>query len=539
MNITLPNTPDAVDAVRTALGDLVLHTRPLGVQRVGFEVRPSDLPTAASTVQRVCGGTLVNLVGVDDRPRDGVFRVHLIFALQSARRFVTLTACLDPKRPAYPSVAGEVHAVDWYERENYDLLGIVPEGHPVLTHMILHFDWPDGVFPLRKDYPQRGPWPRRVSGREPPPRATGPGVFQYPLGPLHYGIAESSRFIISSLGEEIADVTTRLFYKHRGIEKRCEGVPLTTVNLFAERIAANSAVTHSLAFARAVEDATAVHVSSRANLIRVILAELERLYNHVGDIAGLAEATGLSVGYAQGAILAEQLKRLNVHVTGHRYLFGAIVPGGVAIDLNPSVLVQVQQTLRDFERAFRSYTKDLLASTSFLDRLEETGVVMREVALDHALVGPVARASGVDTDMRRDYPYGAYSDVAFHVPVYERGDALARMRVRIDEVFESISIVQQACGLLRLATSSQEPLRVPIPPLSPGSEGMGYIEGPRGGVVHWLSADESGTLYRYKIRPASFVNWHVFHLAAAGNNILTDFPIIDRSFALLLASNDR
>lgn len=521
------------EGVHEVLGAHSLVSESRREREVYAEAEPEALPRVARDLAELPGSRLLNVVGLDERPLQRGFRVLFTFALPE-QQFVTLAAHLAGRDPRYPAVSIDVHAADWYERENFDLLGIVPEGHPLPGNLVLHYDWPEGIYPLRKDIPQDMPWPERLRPIEPPPRATGPGVFQYTLGPVRSGIMESGRFIISSLGEEIADVATRLFFKHRGIEKQCEDLPLEFVMLYAERVAANSAIAHSLAFAQAVETATGADVPRRAQLTRVVLAEMERLYNHCNSLANQAEATGLSVGHAQGAILTEQLRCLNATVTGHRYLFGSITPGGVKIDLTPHLVGEIRRTLARWKPEFRRYTDALMTSHSHLDRLEETGIITTQVAHDHGLVGPLARASGLDSDMRRDHPYAGYGELSFAVPTYQRGDALARNRVWIDEAFQSITLIIQALDALPVG-----PLRVPVPPLPPFVEAQGYAEGPRGSVVHWLMANELGTLYRYKIRPASFVNWHVFHLAAAGSNILTDFPIIDRSFALVLASNDR
>lgn len=498
-----------------------------------IEVPPVELAVAAQHLDGRDGVRLINMAGVDERPLGRGFRVLVTFSL-AGTGFVTLSSRLSADEPRYPTIAVAVHGADWYERENFDLLGIIPEGHPLSTDLVLHHDWPDGLYPLRKDFPQDAPWPPRVRPFEPPPRATGPGVFQYTVGPVRSGIMESARFIISSLGEEIADVETRLFWNHRGIEKLCEGRPLEVVALFAERVAANSAIAHSLAFAQAVETATGTEVSQRALATRVVLAEMERLYNHANNLANQAEATGLAVGHAQGEILTEQLRRLNAAVTGHRYLFGSIVPGGVKIDLDARLAGMTREHITHTLHAFRTYVDALMSSTSHLDRLETTGTVTPEIAADHAIVGPVGRGSGMNVDVRRDHPYAAYDALHFDVPVYERGDALARNRVWIDEAYASMSLIEQALDALTPGA-----LQVPLPRLDPFVEAQGVVEGPRGAIAHWIMTDDRGQLYRYKIRPASFVNWHVFHLAAAGNNILTDFPIIDASFALVLASNDR
>lgn len=525
------STTDRMEELIQNMGVSLQQSPGAGVRHV--EIPAVDLAVAAHRVDSQEGARIINMVGVDERPLGRGFRVLVTFSLPRTG-FVTLSSPLSADDPRYPTVAIDVHGADWYERENFDLLGIVPEGHPLSTDLILHHDWPDGVYPLRKDFPQEAPWPPRERPFEPPPRATGPGVFQYTVGPVRSGIMESARFIISSLGEEIADVETRLFWNHRGIEKLCEGRPLEVVTLFAERVAANSAIAHSLAFAQAIETATETEISERARVTRVVLAEMERLYNHANNLANQAEATGLAVGHAQGEILTEQLRRLNAAVAGHRYLFGSIVPGGVKIDLDARLVGMIREHMTHTRHALRTYTDALMSSTSHLDRLETTGTVTPEIAADHAIVGPVGRGSGMDVDVRRDHPYAAYNALRFEVPVYERGDALARNRIWIDESFVSISLIEQALEALTPGA-----LQAPVPRLAPFVEGQGAVEGPRGAIVHWIMADDRGQLYRYKIRPASFVNWHVFHLAAAGSNILTDFPIIDASFALILASNDR
>jgi len=496
------------------------------------EVDASEIDAATVRLQSIPGARLANVAALDERPLEGGFRVLFTFSLPGAV-FATLGARLSADAPAYPTVSVGVHAADWYERQNADLFGIIPAGHPLAENMVLHYDWPGDLYPLRKDFPREGPWPPRIREPEPPPRAVGPGIFQYTLGPVRSGVTESARFLISSFGEEIADVATRFFYNHRGLEKRCEDIPLEFVALWANRIAANSAVAHSTALASAVESIVGVEMPERVQWTRLLLAEMERVYNHTNDLAHQAEATGLAVGFMQGTILSEELRRLNGRVSGHRYLFRSVEPGA-ALSLDAAQMQDIAGYLRAFRPRFRSWTDALLDSHSHVDRLEQTGIVPSDVAADHALVGPVARGSGQAVDMRRDHPYGAYRSVTFPVPMIDEGDALARNRIRIAEVFSSLDLIDEA-----LERMPEGPSRVAIPPLPPYVEAQGWSEGPRGSIVHRILSDGAGRLYRYAIRPASFVNWHAFHLAATGPNILTDFPIIERSFALVIASNDR
>jgi Ni,Fe-hydrogenase III large subunit len=227
--------------------------------------------------------------------------------------------------------------------------------------------------------------------------------------------------------------------------------------------------------------------------------------------------------------------RLNATLSGHRYLFGLNVPGGLSRDLEPASGQAIRVTTHFVHQEFDVLRTMLLDSPSHLDRLEGTGILQAAEATAYATVGPVGRASGQDRDLRRDYPYAAYRDVEFTVPVYDDGDALARARVRLDEVLQSLRIIAQLLDDL-----PPGPVRVAVgDALPPDRAGMGWAESARGETVHWLLTDQAGHARRYRVRPASFANWQAFPLAVPGQNILTDFPIIEQSFGLSYAGNDR
>ena len=272
-------------------------------------------------------------------------------------------------------------------------------------------------------------------------RLAGPGVFVIPYGPVRSGVFEAAQFLVQTGGEDVAYCAQRLFFKRRGAERRICEVPLELAVLVAERVSGTSSVAHALAFSHAVETLAETEVPPRAQAIRRILAELERLYNHLEVTVRECEDASLSVGQAQFAALKERLHRLAGAVVGNRYLRGAVIPGGTRIDLDAAALDLIDATLSEWEREWRRVLAVLLRTDSFLDRLVSAGPLSEEDARDFACVGPVARGSGIDVDTRRDLPYDGYP--AFEVARHSDGDAMARMEVRFQEVDASLELIRR------------------------------------------------------------------------------------------------
>ena len=498
-------------------------------------VDPARLPEVARALRTETGAVFADLFGLDARDGSGGGRqLHLVFALDRANAWLHLVAELSDEPADYPALTPELPAAGWYERELWDELGIEPKGHPALVRLRLPADWPRDAHPLERDFRWREPVPA-VGKPDYPKLAPAPdGVVDYPLGPVRSGVVESVHYTLRTVGEELVDLRLLPFHKHRGAEKLAEGLPIAQLPLVAERISGTSAFAHSLALCQALEAAAGVTAPPRARALRTLLAELERTYNHLGYHADLCQATGLVVGQAQFDILRERLLRLNATLAGHRYLFGMNVPGGLARDLNAGMLAATARAVSALRHELGTLEPMLLNSSSHLDRLEGTGILRPEDAWAYGAVGPTGRASGVERDLRRDHPYAAYGEVDFAVPVYETGDALARARVRLAELRESLRIIEQILDRTPGGT-----IRVPLPELTAGATGLGWVESPRGEGFHWILVGEDGTLSRYRVRTASFANAQVFPLAVPGHNILTDFPIIEQSFALSIAGCDR
>jgi Ni,Fe-hydrogenase III large subunit len=304
-------------------------------------------------------------------------------------------------------------------------------------------------------------------------------------------------------------------------------------DFLAESVSGDSSFSHGVAFCQALERAAGVEVPLCALVMRTILLELERIANHVGDIGGIATDVGFVVANAHASRLKETLFQVNEELTGSRLLRGMICPGGVRRGWDERTLDWLRRAVVGFGSEFEELVGLLDSSESMRDRLEQTGVLRPEKARDLGIVGVGGRASGIDLDVRRDHPYAAYSHYSFRVPVYEAGDVLHRMQVRIDEVRESLGIIRQA-----LADQHQGAFRIPLPTIPSDRCALSAVEGWRGEIIHWIRTGSDGHLERCKIKDPSLNNWPALVEAVQGN-IIADFPVINKSFNLSYSGTDR
>jgi Ni,Fe-hydrogenase III large subunit len=353
-----------------------------------------------------------------------------------------------------------------------------------------------------------------------------------PIGPVFSDFAESAHFLLETVGEDVIRTIPRFFYKYRGVEKIAEGQAVDRVLLLAERFSGTAAFAHGMAFCQAVEATCMVEVPPRARALRTVLAELERLRHHAAAITGICNSTALAVATSQAALIEEDLLRLTCTVARHRYLFGAARPGGLSFDLADGLCADLAAAVEEIAGKLDRLHGMLRYSSSFLDRLEEVGIVSRERAIAYGLVGPIARASGINCDVRKIFPYAAYEEVGFDVPVEEEGDGYARLRILFREAHQSGEIIRRFL------------FSVPAGPICAPDFGwrtgvaLAAVEAPLGAAFHWVRLDDAGRVVRYRITPPSFTNWHGFHLAAE-NFAFQDFPIILASFGLSNAECDR
>ncbi len=472
---------------------------------------------------------LMLMVANDRRPDKGVFEVHYLFAHNRENWFVHATKELPPEHATIISMATFYYPASRFEREIRDLFGIQPAGSPDLRPLVRHAFWPEDFHPLRKN----AVLPEKFEDDGTPfpflPVA-GEGVYEIPVGPVHAGVIEPGHFRFSVVGETVIDLKIRLYFTHKGTEKLFEGrAPAAGVEL-AERISGDTTIGHALAYCQALEKLAGTEVPARAQYLRVILLEMERLYNHVADFGMIANDTGFAAGHSHCFRIRERLLRLNKRLTGNRLLRGGIVPGGAGRELpgDLDLARELDAIITDFDEI----VKISLDNSLVRDRLEGTGHLSRKTAWDHGVLGYVARASGIDVDARRDHPFAAYPKLQFRVPAFDSGDVYARTMVRVQEARESVGMIKQA-----LAQMPSGPLSVPLGSLPPFSPAFGLVEGWRGAIVHWVMVDGEGKLYRVKVKDPSFVNWPALSFALL-KNIVPDFPLCNKSFNQSYSGND-
>jgi formate hydrogenlyase subunit 5 len=441
----------------------------------------------------------------------------------------TREAALPETAAAYPALTPALGAAFWYERELHDMFGLIPRGHPRLEPLIL----PQPA--ARRPRPRPGapgPVPAGIWPDEHavPRHVLGPGLFTIPHGPVRSGVMESVEYLVETPGEDIPHLNMRVFYKHRGIEKRFEQLAAADGVLLAERTEGVASVAHALAYCHAAERISGIaEVPWRAALIRVLHAELERLVAHLDVAARLADAAGLAVATARFGMHKERAVRLVSRMCGSRFGRGVVAPGGVTA----MPRLRAGDFLAEVSRMQRAVTPDarvLMGTASFLDRLRGTGPLRPDRAREHGAVGPIGKASGFSDDARIQRPYDAYPGLGLGDPhEHQAGDALARLRLRWDEVRQSFHLLRQAAD--ELDDAGDGPLAAPCE-VSTG-RAVGWAEAPQGEVLYDLRI-EDGTITRCRPRSPSFHNLVLFHEVFAGD-ILTDFPFIEASFGLSVA----
>jgi Ni,Fe-hydrogenase III large subunit/Ni,Fe-hydrogenase III component G len=471
------------------------------------------------------------IVAEDTRLEAGAFTLRYIFEVDGAAGFVVASISVPAEHPTFPSLTTRWYLASRFEREIHDLFGLVPAGHPDLRRLPLHQFWPANYHPLLKDatvhrdfYDEGEAYPFR--------HVEGEGLYEITVGPVHAGIIEPGHFRFSVEGETIINLESRMYFVHKGIEKLFESATRVQGVKLAERISGDSSVAHTLAFCQAVEALAGVIIPPRAAYLRVVLLELERLYNHIADVGAICTDTGFAFANVHALRLREDLLRLNARLVGHRLLRDSLVPGGVTRDFGAEQIADargsVARIIADFDQVV-----DIAISNGFvLDRLHGTGRLSQQTAREMQVVGVPARASGIDEDARRDHPFAAYAQLPPRVIVYSEGDVWARLMVRVEEAREAARLIETA-----LEAPPSGSLAVSFDALPDGEGAFGLVEGWRGPIWHWVVGGNNNTLRRVKIKDPSFANWPALNYAIL-KNIVPDFPLVNKSFNLSYAGND-
>ncbi len=434
------------------------------------------------------------------------------------------------KTDSYKSITTMVPQAHWFERVTWDMFGIVPEGHPRLKHVILHDIFPEDFFPLRTA-PFKGKRTPAADRGFHFLEVRGEGVYELPVGPIHAGVIEPGHFRFSCFGETILNLELRLGYVHRGIEKRMTEVPWQKARFVAEAAASDTAAANALAHAVAMESIMDIEVTPRANHMRTLAAEIERLAIHIIDLGGMGTDTGF-LGFSQNmSRLRGNALGLGQALCGSRFLRAFIKPGGT-MKVSDAALSKIRTNARDLREALKTPISLLQESQVATERME-VAPISRSLANEFGMVGVAARACGIDYDCRRHFPHGTYPQFAPPPAVELGGDVLCRARVRAREIVTSLDTIEAV-----LENLPPGEFTVPVPErLPPNKIACGIVEAFRGELLHFVVTGDDGNIRRYCIKDPSRNNWTAVSIAIR-NNLIADFPLCNKSLALSYSGND-
>lgn len=499
---------------------------------IDIKVKPEDFKGACLALHSALHSPVMALFAVDEREKRGVFVIKCVFLSIETRRWVIVAMDIPQEKASFDSLAKEIYSASLFEREIREMFGIEPKGNPDVRRLHLHDEvWPEGNYPLRKDFR------KMVSeklGEYRFDRVEGGGIFEVPVGPVHAGIIGPGHFRFSVAGEPIINLEARLGFTHRGVEKLFEGKSCFEAVLLSECVSGDSSFAHSLAFAMAAEKILGVSVSAGTGYIRGLFLELERMYNHVNDMGGMAMDVGFSFPAAYASIIKEAILQVNETLTGSRYLKRVNSIGGIRAEIGREKKEALSEAIKKIGRDFIELEKILYSSVSFMDRVDTTGILRRKTAENFGVVGLCARSSGLPMDLRILFS-AEHKEAGFIPAIEQSGDVLARLKIRSSEFKESCRLIGRFLEKIPLTLAPTAPCAA-NPGIKAG-QALGYSEGWRGAVLYWLRIDASGMIERCKIVDPSFHNWQGLTYAVLGN-IIPDFPLCNKSFDLSYSGND-
>ncbi len=426
---------------------------------------------------------------------------------------------------SFPSVSRHHPPALRLERAVRDLFGLEAVGAEDTRPWLDHHAWGRSC-PLGHERAARDAAPYRFLPAE------GEALHQVAVGPVHAGIIEPGHFRFTANGEYVVRLEQRLGYTHKGIESLMQGASLEDAARLAGRTSGDSAVAYAFAFARAVEAALEIEVPGRAVYLRALMAELERLANHFGDIGAICNDASCALMHAQTGVLRERCLRAADACFAHRLMMDVIVPGGVARDIAAAGISQLRALIDEIRKVFPRLIELYDNTASLQDRTVTAGIVKQEYARRFGAGGYVGRAAGRAFDARRALAYAPYDELSFEVPVLEAGDVNARVWIRIREI-------EQSLGLIEQIAESLPPGEIKVPVLKGAEvrEGMALTEAFRGDVLVWVRLGADNRVQRCHLRDASWFQWPLLE-AAIEQNIIADFPICNKSFNCSYSGSD-
>ncbi|GAA5179418.1 hydrogenase large subunit [Niveibacterium umoris] len=526
-----------VAAVREKFPAAVIEEAWQAVDQVTITVKPDALPEVVAWLYYEHGGWLSVLFGNDERTLNGNFAVYYVLSMEGlVKSWVVVRVLVDPVSQEYPSVTPRVPAAVWGEREVRDMFGLRAVGLPDERRLVLPDDWPEGLHPLRKDtmgYNQRPAPTADTETYQFVNDATGESRV-VPLGPLHITSDEPGHFRLFVDGEDIIDADYRMFYVHRGMEKLAETrMGYDEVAFLADRVCGICGFTHSVAYTTSVENALGITVPPRANAIRSIFLEVERLHSHLLNIGLACHFVGFDTGFMQFFRVREKAMTMAELLTGARKTYGMNLVGGVRRDILKEERTKTLKLVAELRAEVTPLVEMLLETPNLQQRTQGIGRLDPKVARDFSPVGPLVRASGFKRDIRIDHPYAGYADLPFGLHVMDGCDVLSRVLIRVKEFFDSLAIIEHA-----LANMPEGPILVQGFSYKPHAFALGFAEAPRGEDIHWSMIGDNQKLFRWRCRAPTYANWPPLRYMLRGNTV-SDAPLIVASIDPCYSCTDR
>lgn len=521
-----------IDQIKAQFKDAVLDYCQPKENKLYVTIKTSELVAVTSYLFNELEARLITSVGTDMREVKNCFEVSFLFSIDREGMMVSLRVHVDPENPRIPSITSVIPGADWAEREIKDLLGIIPEGHPDPRKVILADDWPEDLFPLRKDFPHNFRPPSVESAKVDLPEREGQTIMA--VGPFYPTLEEPAYFRLIVEGEKVLGCDYRGFYSHRGIEKLAETVmDYNQVPFMSERICGICGFVHSASYCAAVEDAADIEIPARAKYIRTIMLELERIHSHLLWLGLAGHVVGFDTVLMQSWRVREPVMWLTEQLSGNRKTYGMNLVGGVRRDIAPEQYGKIKATINEIEAESRKIVDAIIGDTPFINRLKDVGTLSKKKAREICVVGPTARAAGLHFDARVDYPYAAYGDLKFTVPSQDAGDIWARTLVRAEELFTALDLVRQAVDNM-----PSGPLMAEYKTIPPWREGVAIMEAPRGECCHYVMTGPDNKPYRWRVRAATYPQLQAVPKMLETATV-ADFPIIVASIDPCFSCTER
>jgi formate hydrogenlyase subunit 5 len=523
---------NAVEVLKNNLADSILECRVPRPRKAYILLKPESHRDAISLLLTQVEDVELSTISGVDLGNEIELNYHMACA-----GTVTLKNRVSRENPVTQTITDILPGANLYEREVFDLLGVAFEGHPNLERLLLPENWPQGNYPLRKDWKppvnQEIAFSSEKASQTESAEDDSGSIINVVVGPQHPVLHEPERFNFKVDGETVVDVEPRLGYVHRGIEKAAERMMYFQDVFLVERICGICNAAHTTVFCQAVEDIGNIETPPRALYLRTIIHELNRVHSHLLLLGVGGHLLGFEALFQHVWRDREPVMDIIERITGNRLMCGFNTIGGVRRDIDPSTIEKTLKTVKDVRKRATFYKKVFDEDPTLRMRTEGVGVLSRADALKLCVVGPVARGSGIAFDVRKDDPYAAYGEIPFNVVSYKECDTWARLMVRAEEVLESLDILEYA---LRNIPGGR--LRVRVQRKIPEGEAVSRVEAPRGELIHYVKSDGTAYPYRVKVRAPTLANLMAFPDAIRGAHI-ADIPSVMGSLDPCFSCTDR